>query len=207
MGEECNVEDVLEIVHNFHPYFSIRRLKDNRPLLSDSTISQLREGLFGMLSILNDSLTRTQNENDHGSDNLIDSDDGFGSDNDPEQQAYLDELVSEGYDENMYDGDTDDEDADDINVEKNDEATKDITETNKILLIFSELHYPQEERFSELLVELQTKIAINTSLIDKILSKETTELPTHNGEIADLNEILNEVKGNKPIRKTLFFVR
>nr|AAB16890.1 Lag2p [Saccharomyces cerevisiae] len=206
MGEECNVEDVLEIVHNFHPYFSIRRLKDNRPLLSDSTISQLREGLFGMLSILNDSLTRTQNENDHGSDNLIDSDDGFGSDNDPEQQAYLDELVSEGYDENMYDGDTDDEDADDINVEKNDEATKDITETNKILLIFSELHYPQEERFSELLVELQTKIAINTSLIDKILSKETTELPTHNGEIADLNEILNEVKGNKPIRKNVIFV-
>lgn len=205
MGEECNVEDVLEIVHNFHPYFSIRRLKDNRPLLSDSTISQLREGLFGMLSILNDSLTRTQNENDHGSDNLIDSDDGFGSDNDPEQQAYLDELVSEGYDENMYDGDTDDEDADDINVEKNDEATKDITETNKILLIISELHYPQEERFSELLVELQTKIAINTSLIDKILSKETTELPTHNGEIADLNEILNEVKGNKPIRKNVIF--
>ncbi|QHS76095.1 Lag2p [Saccharomyces paradoxus] len=203
--EECSIEDVLEIIHNFHPYFSFRRLEDNRPLLSDSTISQLRKGLFDILIMLNDSLTRTQNESVHSDGHLVDSDDGFASDNDSEQQAYLDELMSEGYDENMYNGDTDNEDADDVNLEKNDELTKDITETNKILSIFAELHYPQEERFSELLVELQTKITINPFLIDKILSKETTELPTDGGELVDLNEILNEVKANKLTRKNVIF--
>ncbi|CAI4036297.1 hypothetical protein SMKI_15G1360 [Saccharomyces mikatae IFO 1815] len=203
--EECSVEEILEIIYNFHPYFSIRRLKDNSPLLSESTINQLREGLFSMLSGLNDSLKREQNERLHSDSQSVDDDDGIVSDNDPEQQAYLEELISDDYDENMYNSDTDNENADGSNLEGNDEPTKDSIETNKILSIFAELHYPQEERFSELLTELQAKITISSSFIDKILSQEAIALSTCGGEIADLNEILNEVKSNKLTRKNAIF--
>ncbi|CAI4051071.1 Lag2p SKDI_15G1310 [Saccharomyces kudriavzevii IFO 1802] len=198
---ECSIETVLEIIYNFHPFFSFLTLKDNRPLLSDSIINRLRTGLFSMLRTLNLSLSRAHNGKSGDGRQPIDSDDGFDSDNDPEQQAYLDELISDNDDEHMYGSDTDDEKADDINVEKNDETAKDISETNKILFIFAELHYPHKEHFSELLTELQTKIAIDSSLIDKILSQDAIEFSTPCGKLIDLNEILSEVKANKLARK------
>lgn len=198
--EGYNVEGILEIIHNFYPFFSIRRLKDNKPLLSDSAVGLLRRSLFDILGTLNQSLTTTHNEkaDDY---HRVDDDDGFVSDNDPEQQAYLDELISDNDDGDLYEDDADDDEADNENLEKSDETTRDLTQINEILSIFAELHYPQEERFPKLLAELQSKTTIDSSLIGKILSQDAREFLTSGGNVIDLNEILNELKSNKFTRK------
>ncbi|CAI1746940.1 hypothetical protein SEUBUCD646_0O01350 [Saccharomyces eubayanus] len=199
--EGYSVEGILEMIHNFYPFYSIRRLKDNKCLLSDSTVALLRRSLFDILNTLNRSFTAAHNEKVDDYHRVDDNDDGFISDNDPEQQAYLDELVSDNDDGDLYEQETDDDRADDENFEKSEETTKDLTQINEILSIFAELHYPQEERFPKLLAELQSKISIDSSLIGKILSQDACESLTPGGNEIDLDEILNELKSNKFARK------
>ncbi|CAI4052791.1 hypothetical protein SUVZ_15G1280 [Saccharomyces uvarum] len=199
--EGYSVEGILEMIHNFYPFFSIRRLKDSKPLLSDPTVDLLRRSLFDILSTLNRSLTTTHNEKVDDFHRVDDNDDGFVLDNDPEQQAYLDELISDNDDGDLYEDEADNDEVDDENLGKSDETTKDLTQINEILSIFAELHYPQEERFPKLLAELQSKITIDSSLIGKILSQDTCEFLTPGGNVIDLNEILNELKSNKFTRK------